>query len=402
MLAVEQQAVSAGFELDAGQRAALARLEVLARELERAEPSAPENDEQNADPSPTPPVASGPEGSDPPRGVYLWGPVGRGKTWLLDAFVRVLPAASGPVRRVHSHGFFDALHRELFVQRGRDPAHRQEAFERTLRELVGGARLLVFDEFHVDDPGNATLLVRVLHDLRDDGVALLLSSNQAPEDLLPDPVRHHLMEPGIRLIRAEMDVLELAGEVDYRQHADGRSAERRDGFAAGAWVHGGALGTPDAGSATGTVAASEAESALGMGRAPDAEAALEALGLRSPGPGETVELRIGGRSFEVTAARPGELWVSFEQLCLRPLSTMEYLDWADRFPERWVITGVPEYGRLARDAQLRFITAVDVLCDAGVPTVMLSEVSRDDEIAAVARAGDARLASRLALLRVFR
>ncbi|WP_440710298.1 cell division protein ZapE [Herbiconiux sp. YIM B11900] len=380
MLAVDHEAAAAGFELDAGQRAVLARLEVLAAELARA--AEPAGSGEVVDGVDDPPPAGA------PRGVYLWGPVGRGKTWLLDAFVRVLPAASGPVRRVHSHGFFDALHRELFVQRGRDPQHRQEAFERTLRELVGDARLLVFDEFHVDDPGNATLLVRVLHDLRDDGVALLLSSNQAPEELLPDPVRHHLMEPGIRLIRTEMDVLELAGEVDYRQHADGRSAGRRDGFAAGAWVHGGALGTPDA------------ESASGTGAATDAEAALAALGLRSPGPDEATELRIGGRSFEVTAARPGELWVSFEQLCLRPLSTMEYLDWADRFGERWVITGVPGYGRLARDAQLRFLTAVDVLSDAGVPTVMLAEVSRDEQIAAVARAGDARLASRLALLRV--
>lgn len=402
MLAVEREAASAGFELDAGQQTVLARLEWLSQELEQPLAPAPaleldvgEHAEPPADAAPA--VA---------RGVYLWGPVGRGKTWLLDAFVRTLPAASGPVRRVHSHGFFDALHRELFVQRGRDPQHRQEAFERTLRELVGDARLLVFDEFHVDDPGNATLLVRVLRHLRDDGVALLLSSNQAPEELLPDPVRHHLMEPGIRLIRAEMDVLELAGEVDYRQHADGRSAARRDGFAAGAWVHGGALGTPDAGSApgTGTMSAlvTGAVSALVAGAAPGAEAALEVLGLRSPGPGEAGELRIGGRSFEVTAARPGELWVSFEQLCLRPLSTMEYLDWADRFGERWVITGVPSYDRLKRDAQLRFLTAVDVLCDAGVPTVMVSEVSRDDEIAAVARAGDARLASRLALLRVVR
>jgi cell division protein ZapE len=345
------EAARAGFELDAAQRRVLGRLDELAAGL--------------------PGEASDAGAAAPPRGVYVWGPVGRGKTWLLDAFVGALPA--GTARRVHSHRFFDELHRRMHARRtlgtpGDRRRLEREVFDEAVAEFVGGAALLVFDELQVGDPGDATLMTRLLEHLDERGTALVVSSNSAPEDLLPDPVWHRVFEPGIRLILERMDVLELAGPTDYRALPQGGSggAGGRSGFAAGAW--------------------------LPPGR-------LAELGLEPPTPREGAVLALGGREFPVDAAREGELWVSFAALCESPLSTMEYLDWAARFGERWVVTGIPSFSRASRAAQLRFLMAVDVLCDAGVPTFLVSETPREAFLEQVrARRGAARLASRLSLL----
>ncbi|MCS5721110.1 cell division protein ZapE [Herbiconiux sp. CPCC 203407] len=355
---MQNDARRAGFELGPGQLVVLSRLVRLARELEgsagapaSASAPAPEAGEQET-----------------ATGVYVWGRVGRGKTWLLDAFVRALP--EGTARRVHSHTFFDELHRRMHEYRVASEGDRarleREAFDHAVDGFVGGAPLLVFDELEIGDPGDATLMTRLLEHLGERGVAFLVSSNSAPQDLLPDPVWHRVFEPGIRLILERMDVAELAGPVDYRALAHPGS-EHGSGFRSGAWL---------------------------------TSSQLSNEGLRAPSPDERTELSVGGRRFAVEAARPGELWVSFAELCEHPLSTMEYIDWSRRFGERWVVTAVPTFSRASRSGRLRFLAAIDVLADADIPTYLVTEADPAAFLAEVrSLPAAARLASRLTLLR---
>lgn len=293
-----------------------------------------------------------------PGSLYVWGQAGRGKSWLLDAFFRALPTEQK--RRVHFHAFFEALHRRIHDHRAGPDAVRH-----AVGELIGEARLLYFDEFHVHDPADAALLTRLLRQLFGSGVVLLASSNYAPSALLPDPMWHHLFEPGIDLITRNMDIVELAGETDYRTAP--RSAET--GFAGGAWLAPGDLD-----------------------RIPDGT-------FRPPAAAEAATLSVGSREFAVTAVREGELWVSFGQLCEAPTSRAEYLAWARRF-ERWFITDVPDFADVGREAQQRFISVLDILSDADIPVFLFSARDRQAFCTSAGTRPDAfRMVSRLQLLR---
>jgi cell division protein ZapE len=293
----------------------------------------------------------------PPGSLYVWGQAGRGKSWLLDAFFRALP--TGQKHRVHFHAFFEALHRRIHEHRSGPDAVRH-----AVGELIGEARLLYFDEFHVHDPADAALLTRLLRQLFGSGVVLLASSNYAPNALLPDPMWHQLFEPGIELISGNMDIVELTGDTDYRTAA--RGAET--GFAAGVWLAPGDLD--------------------GVRDGP----------FRAPAAAEAATLAVGSREFAVSAVRDGELWVSFGQLCEAPASRAEYLDWARRF-DRWFITDVPDFADVGGEAQQRFISVLDILCDADIQVFLSSDLDRQAFCASAGTRPDAfRMVSRLQLL----
>lgn len=329
------------------------------------------------------------------RGVWIHGPVGRGKTWLADAWFRHAPDADK--RLVHFHGFLDELHRAIFARQielrerrraqpvappaepagspvvittGRPDAagsvdvlstpHRapegasKDPVARAIDDVVGSATLLVFDEFHVHDTGNARILTRLLEHTTDRGIRIVATSNYAPDELLPDPVWHHIAEPGIRLIEQRLTRVRLDGDVDHR-----RSAPVREGFATGSWRR------------------------VAPGEIPDGSRALT----------------VRDRAFEVAAATEDALWITFAQLCEQPTSTIEYLDWARRFPA-WVVLDVPTFDEAPLAAQQRFIDAVDVLVDEHVPTTFVSPATLDEFGAAAGARPDApRLLSRLSLLR---
>lgn len=370
--AVGAAAAREGFDLDAAQRAVLDRLLTLAGELGRR-----------------------PAAGRAPRGVYVWGDAGRGKSWLVGAFFAALADEfpDGTARRAHVYDLFRALHAAIHAQRtaawsagrgtdraplratapraggaagtdGPVPAPVPSAVDAALDDLLRGTRVLYLDELHLHDTGDATLLTRLLRRAFESGVVVLATSNYEPGTLLPNPLWHHVAEPGIALLRAHLDVVELAGPTDYRS-LGGRG---RAGFAAGAWL------------------------------APGTTAQLAARGLRAPGADEATRVRTGSRTFPVAAARDDELWVTFEDLAVRPTSTLEYLDWSARF-RRWVVTGVPLLTDVDREAQQRFVAVVDVLCDADVELVVTSPHPRDAFVAARPPRPDAfRTASRTLLL----
>lgn len=292
-----------------------------------------------------------------PRGVYVWGPVGRGKSWLVDTFYDAVPIRHK--RRIHFHEFFREFH-------SRYAAHRREpgAGELAVRELLGGTRLVCFDEFHVHDPGDATILAKVVHALFARRITLVATSNYPPAGLLPNPLFHHLIEPVAAVLEDALDIVEMAGSRDYRR-----------------------LGPPPA-------------TGFGLGRYlwPGDHDRLAAAGLRLPAPSERRRVTFGTRSVTALAVRGAEIWFDFTDLCDRPFSTIDYLQLTDRY-HRWTLSGLPVLATADRDAVQRFANLVDVLCDRRIPLTLIA-----DSPLAECLTGDRlppdihRTASRLALL----
>lgn len=251
---------------------------------------------------------------------------------------------------MHFHGFFDELHRSIHGHRS-----ERDAVERAIDDITQNTRLLFFDELHVHDSGDARLLTRLLDHVFQRGLTVLATSNYAPDDLLPNPIWHHMFEPGIALIKTHMDVWNLVGPVDYRTVNE----EHGHGFAAGTW--------------TMTPACSDA-------------------------PEQPTLTVVNGRSFTVTSVDDGELVATFDQLCSAATSAVEYLEWARAF-SHWVITDIPSFGAVDAEAQQRFINVVDVLVDADIPVRFSSTVDLHTFLADASKRPDAfRMASRLQLL----
>ncbi|MGW5388252.1 cell division protein ZapE [Nocardia sp. NPDC003963] len=334
----EKAARKAGFDLDPSQRDAAGTLWRLGREIAHRR---------------TPFVRN------TVRGVYVWGPVGRGKSWLVDTFYDAVPARRK--RRVHFHEFFREFHT-------RYAAHRSEkrACDRAVRELLGDYRLVCFDEFHVHDPGDATIMAKVMDSLFAQRITLVATSNYPPAGLLPNPLFHHLIEPLAATLENALDVVEVAGPRDYRR-------TRRLATPAAEFERGGFLW-------------------------PGTDAQLVQAGLLPPAPAERRRVPLGDRAVTARAVRGDAVWFDFTDLCDAPYSTIDYLRLADRFRE-WTLSGLPPLSGTDRDAAQRFANLVDVLCDRDrrlhlVATAPLAECLTGDRLPP----DIARTASRLALL----
>ncbi|MCQ1956875.1 cell division protein ZapE [Arthrobacter sp. zg-Y826] len=326
-----------GLALDAGQLAVLPALAAAAAAARSAEP-APDN-----------------------TSVYLWGPPGRGKTWLLDTLFDSVDIAQK--RRLHFHDFFRELHALVFAGYG-NPGYRQDsAFAAALDQMLGRVRLLCFDEFHVKDPADAAFITRLLRTVLDRGIVLVATSNYAPQELLPDEMFHHLFEPGVALITGHLQVLELDGDTDYRARP-GNTA----GFAAGYHL-----------------------------RSND-DALLAVAGLIPPGAAEGVQLTPGTRTLEALRADGGQLWFDFEDLCHAQSATSDYLQLAQAH-RHWVISGVPPVGGSNPYGWQRFGNVVDVLYDAGCRLDVIGMPDYDGVFPGIAHPTDlARIRSRFGML----
>jgi cell division protein ZapE len=149
-------------------------------------------------------------GKKPPRGLYVWGSVGRGKSLMMDAFYNV--STLKRKRRVHFHAFMREIHAEMRAHSGEeDPL---DAISTTIAKQL---RLLCFDEFHVSDIADAMILGRVLEMLINKGVVLVMTSNYQPDDLYPNGLQRARFLPAIDILKAELDVVEIGGERDHRR-----------------------------------------------------------------------------------------------------------------------------------------------------------------------------------------
>ncbi|MBD2840438.1 cell division protein ZapE [Pseudomonas sp. JM0905a] len=272
----------------------------------------------------------------PPAGLYLWGGVGRGKSFVMDAFFAAAPLAAK--RRVHFHAFLQELQGRM-----RDFAGQPDPLALAARALAEETRLLCFDEFHVHDIGDAVLLGRLLKVLVEEGVGMVCTSNYHPDGLCPNPLYRERFKPAIALIEKRFDVLNLDGGEDYRQRrgvleAWGRYCWPLSGFTAG-WID-------------------------------------QQLGL-TPAAARDVEVAVNHHPLRVRAMEDERAWLDFDELCRRPHSSADFLWLSQRFGQL-AISGVPCLGEEAIDVQQRFVNLIDIAYDAGIRLLLASEASLED------------------------
>lgn len=329
---------------DGDQAAAAARLDELARALGRWRPGGWLG------------------GGAAPRGVYLWGPVGRGKSLLLDMFFEAAPVQRK--RRVHFHEFMLARHKFLRAARTRG-AGQDQLIAQAARQVAEEARLLCFDEVQVSDIADAMILGRLFERLFAEDVVIVATSNRHPDDLYKNGLNRQLFLPFIGLIKQKLDLVRLAGPRDYR-------LERL--MAAPVWY-----------------------APLG----PAAEEAIERAWTRLTlgAQAQSVTLDVGGRALRVEREAAGVARFSFADLCGRPLGAADYLEIAERF-HTVLLENIPKLSPAMREEAARFRILVDALYEAKVKLV----ASAETEPAALYPVGDQsfefeRTASRLMEMR---
>jgi cell division protein ZapE len=340
--AYEQLLVRRGLIADEAQRAVVRRLAKLADDI---------NTPRSSRWLPgwlSPPLAA-------PRGVYLWGSVGRGKTLLMDLLQAGVPAGSS--RRLHFHVLMREVHDTLAQLPG-----RQRPLQQVARSIAGEARLLCLDELLVNDIGDAMILHGLLAALQQHGVALVVTSNQPPSGLYRNGLQRERFLPAIELLSTQLDVLELAGAVDYRL----RQLQQ-----AGTYVM-------------------QAD----QQQAPQLAALFARLAGDAPAHCD-ITLTIEGREIPVRRAAAGIAWFEFSALCEGARSTSDYLALATHLHTVFV-SHVPQLDALHDDAARRFVSLVDVLYDSGVTLVVGAAVAPNQLYQGSRLAGEfARTVSRL-------
>jgi cell division protein ZapE len=271
---------------------------------------------------------------DVPRGVYLWGGVGRGKSLLMDAFYATV--AIGRKTRVHFHAFMRDVHQAL-----RSLKDEVDPLAAVAARIAQRHRLVCFDEFHVNDIADAMILGRLLRGLLDNGVVLVTTSNYAPDDLWPQGLLRERFLPAIALIKQRLDVVEVDAGVDYRL----RALEHVDAYHV------------PAGSAADEALASAYEAMRG-------------------GPDESTHLTIEGRTLVARRRAGSVVWFDFSALCDGPRSQRDYLELARRFAVL-LLSDIPRMGVEMADQARRFTWLVDILYDHRVKLVASAAVPAD-------------------------
>jgi cell division protein ZapE len=278
----------------------------------------------------------------PPRGLYIHGPVGRGKSMLMDLFFEHAPVAKK--RRVHFHEFMIEVHDAVHAWR-QDKARKsdRDPLPQIAEKIAGETWLLCFDEFHVTNIADAMILGRLFTALFENGVVVVTTSNFAPDDLYKDGLQRARFVPFIELLKERLDILELSSPTDYRL---ARMKAMR--------VFHAPLG-PSA-----SQALERAFEDLTEGTAPDRET-----------------LTVKGRAVEVPAAAAGVACFSFDALCGQPLGAEDYIRIAEHY-HTIILDGVPRLTEDRRNEAKRFMTLIDALYEHKVKLVMAAETPPHD------------------------
>jgi cell division protein ZapE len=267
-----------------------------------------------------------------PRGVYMFGGVGRGKSFLMDCFFTAVPLRRKT--RLHFHEFMREVHRELAGLQG-----TVNPLDELGRRMARRYRLICFDEFHVADITDAMILHRLLMALFENGVGFVTTSNFEPDGLYPNGLHRDRILPAIALLNQKLDVLNVDNGTDYRR----RTLEQVRLY------H-----TP-------------------LGATADAEMA-DAFSRLAAGHDEDPVLNIEARQIQARRRSGGVVWFDFRALCCGPRSQSDYLEISTQF-HTVLLSDVPHMPvRMASEAR-RFTWLVDVLYDRRVKLVMSAAVA---------------------------
>jgi len=267
---------------------------------------------------------------DVPRGVYLWGGVGRGKSFLMDSFYACVTVRRKT--RVHFHAFMRDVHEALATLK-----QEEDPLALVAERIARKWRLVCFDEFHVSDIADAMILGRLLDGLFSRGVVFVMTSNYRPDTLWPDGLQRERFLPAIALIERQLDVLEVDAGIDYRL----RTLEQVATFHVPA--------------------------------GPAAEAALAgAFDAMASGPDEDARLTVEGRPLMARRRSGSVAWFDFATLCAGPRSQRDYLELARRFAVI-LVSGIPRLGPATADQARRFTWLVDILYDHRVKLLASAE-----------------------------
>ena len=280
----------------------------------------------------------GARSAPPPKGLYIWGKVGRGKTTLMDLFYETSTFPSR--RRLHFHEFMAETHDRIGAARKSvdgDPIPHVAA------EIAASANLLCFDELHVTDIADAMILGRLFKGLFDRHVVVIATSNVPPSALYKNGLNRQLFLPSIALIEAHMEITELVSAKDFRlEKLQGQQLYF-------------------------TPLSVSSEKALD-------EAFKRLTGVAH---GKPTDVDVKGRTLRVPEAANGVARFTFDELCDRPLGPLDYLHLAHRF-HTLILSGIPRLVPERRAAARRFINLIDTLYDARVGLIASADAEPDD------------------------
>ena len=292
-----------------------------------------------------------------PRGLYIWGDVGRGKSMLMDLFFESAPVE--PKRRVHFNAFMVETHARIHAERQKPDAG--DPIPQVAKLIAGEARLLCFDAFQVTDVADAMILGRLFEQLFTAGTVIVATSNVAPDRLYEGGINRQLFLPFIEEIKNKLEVVELNGPTDYRlQRISGLNVYL----------------TP---------------------LSPEADAAMDAAWARLTvgAKVKSLSLTVLGRSLVVPRAAAGVARFEFSDLCIEPLAAPDYLAIAQEF-HTVLIDHIPVMGDNMHNVARRFVVMIDTFYDEGVKLIC-SAAAAPDALYPEGRGSDAfrRAASRL-------
>src|ERR1700682_1863208 len=275
-------------------------------------------------------------GRKPPRGIYIWGGVGRGKSLMMDAFFKV--SRHRRKRRVHFPEFMREIHARMRALSG-----QEDPLEVIATEIAHELRLLAFDEFHVADIADAMILARLLELLIEKGVVLVMTSNYRPDDLYPNALQRARFLPAIEILKRELEVVELGGATDHRRRL------------------------LDAMSVYYTPIDERADQHLAK--------FFEAMTKATHAQDGAIE--VGGRPIAFRRRAKGVIWFDFAELFEKARSQVDYLEIASAY-HTVLISGVRRMLPSQTDVVRRFTWLVDVFYDQRVKLVLSAEAQPEE------------------------
>jgi cell division protein ZapE len=299
-----------------------------------------------------------------PAGLYVWGDVGRGKSMLMDLFVQVCTSprlhdggslnkpkqtSRDPVmrrddgittRRVHFHAFMRDVHKRLFAYR---QSHSGEVIEQVIAEIAAEINILCLDELQVTDVTDAMILSRLFEGLMDAGVTVLFTSNRQPNDLYQGGLQREQFLKFVDLLVARLPIIRIDSPEDYRL-AQLRAMKQTYYY-------------------------------------PRNEAADDFLlerwsSLTQNAASEPLRIEIDGRILRVDKHANGVAWLTFAELCVRPLGASDYLELCS-YCHTIILQGIPQLTREDRNEAKRFVTLIDALYDHRIKLIATAQTAPD-------------------------